>query len=977
MNADKKEDNNRAKKKGLPCCSSSYTFEFFFLICVHLRSSAVPSFVLLPFWKRHLTMSLVCRNCSRPNPPEARYCYHDGVALDARAADRGPVDSGTQAFPHPFVFPSGRSCNNFDELVLASHELWDESTQLLKSGAYAGFVGFLGRADLMEAAKKAAGSADPERALDEFLARLPSTSRRPAKLHVEPLEVGLGQFDRAQTRTFVLRIRNEGMSLLHGSILSEGAPWLVMGDLPGVTKKLFECRHDIEVPVHVVGDRMRASNKPLEGRLVIESSGGGETIVVRAEVPVKPFPSGLLAGALSPRELAEKVRAAPKLAAPFFESGAVAAWYESNGWVYPVQGMQAPGLGGIQQFFEALGLSTPPHVEVSDLFVRFQGPPGSSLEYAIQVSAVEHRAVFANATTAVPWLKIGKVTQVGQKASIPLLVPSVPGHLGEMHHGKVLIMANGNQRFTVSVSLSVAATVVLPQPSRATAQGGIASRSQPPAALPVPRHDISVVDEDGSTPRESDGAPAELPPLDPSTLPRQQLWPHLVPLVLFLVLLAGTVVHDALLSPVKEEKPPKQPKAETLLDPNPFVALRVHDRPLGKEAGTARLFEALRAPTMRFGLVMPRAHDPRDRKKLKRLTYDPWGRTNNTCLRIDDKEILFWDVKGKRQPVTPQSEPGKDLKRHEAVWTWKDVEVRQTVEVVPGPQSYRYDTCLVRYRLENKGTGRPRVGIRFLLDTFIGSNDGTPFSIPGRSGLCDTQEKFDTPMSVPDFIETLERDDLSNPGTVARLQFHLGKTIEAPLRVFLGGWPDSSLSKPYPTADGANTLWEVPEMGISDLRTFRKREGKADWQDSEPDSAVSIFWEERPLNPKEKREVGFAYGLGAVTGDQAGHFGLSLAGRFVPGGEFTLTAQVRNPVKGEKLTLTLPQGFSLTEGNLEQEVPPAEAGATRAIRVVTWRVKAGPEGQHEMVVRSSNGTSQKQPVIVFKPGSGSRPGVFD
>src|SRR5204863_292890 len=64
-----------------------------------------------------------------------------------------------------------------------------------------------------------------------------------------------------------------------------------------------------------------------------------------------------------------------------------------------------------------------------------------------------------------------------------------------------------------------------------------------------------------------------------------------------------------------------------------------------------------------------------------------------------------------------------------------NVEVTQTVEVVPGEQSARLDTALIRYTLTNLGKTPHTVGIRFLLDTYIGENDGVPFTIPGRAGL--------------------------------------------------------------------------------------------------------------------------------------------------------------------------------------------------------------------------------------------------
>ncbi len=51
-------------------------------------------------------------------------------------------------------------------------------------------------------------------------------------------------------------------------------------------------------------------------------------------------------------------------------------------------------------------------------------------------------------------------------------------------------------------------------------------------------------------------------------------------------------------------------------------------------------------PTMRFGLVMLREKDPKHPDRLKKLTFDEWGRTNNTCLRVDGKDYLFGQPPG-------------------------------------------------------------------------------------------------------------------------------------------------------------------------------------------------------------------------------------------------------------------------------------------------------------------------------------------
>ena len=62
-----------------------------------------------------------------------------------------------------------------------------------------------------------------------------------------------------------------------------------------------------------------------------------------------------------------------------------------------------------------------------------------------------------------------------------------------------------------------------------------------------------------------------------------------------------------------------------------------------------------------------------------------------------------------------------------------------------------------------------KVGLRVMLDTFIGANDGVPFTIPGKPGFVDTKADFGE-KQIPDYIEAVENpDDPKNPGTVARL----------------------------------------------------------------------------------------------------------------------------------------------------------------------------------------------------------------
>jgi hypothetical protein len=285
------------------------------------------------------------------------------------------------------------------------------------------------------------------------------------------------------------------------------------------------------------------------------------------------------------------------------------------------------------------------------------------------------------------------------------------------------------------------------------------------------------------------------------------------------------------------------------------------------------------------------------------------------------------------------------------------------VELVPGPQSRLLDTCLVRYVIENGDPNAAHtVGLRFLLDTQIGANDGVPFLIPGETALCDTLKDFRTPREVPDYLLALERDDLANPGTVASVGLKVGGGVEPPDRVTLGVWPGHPLQRLGATqAVGSWTLWDVPVLPIKTPLRLKLQPGEGWW----PDSAVTLYWKERPLPPLGKRVVGFSYGLGSLAASQSkGKLALSVGGLLTPGSEMTVTALVHDPQPDETVTLLLPEGLQLADGSPRQTVRPPPPGAARKTSPVTWRVRVGDNGVYELRAFSSTGAEQSCTVTI-------------
>jgi hypothetical protein len=831
-------------------------------------------------------MAQTCGQCSRVNPPDAAFCYFDGSALPGTARNGGPVAAGQRRFPSAFIFPGGRSCRTFDELAVCCQEEWPAARDLLKQGYFESFLSGLGRADLAVAARQAARFPDPDRGLDLLLTRLPTGVLEAPKLLVDPQEVSLGQVHVGEDRSFELHLENRGMRLLYGSVSCEDCNWLVLGGSKGASEKHFQFGAETVIPVHVQGTRLRAGRKPLEGKLVVDSNGGTVTVVVRTDVPVKPFAEGVLAGARSPRQIAEKAKLKPVDAAELFENGAVARWYKENGWSYPVTAPGAKGPAAVQQFFEVLGLTIPPKVEISEKSVALRGNVGDTVRHELLVSNHEKKAkpVFAHAISNQAWLEVGRAKLNGRTAAIPLAIPAVPDREGETLTARVVVIANGNQRFVVPVALEVG--------------GNLRFGNAPPLSESGPALSLDSAD----SPIRTKATRAH----GLSTLSRilgvgRLAWPAL----LLVMLLCGVLYYDAF----QHEEPDTG-----LLDPEPRLLAHYND-------------------SMRFGITMLKEPDPTQPGKYKRLTYDERGATHNTCIKIDDQDLLFgfvgpssWWARDPKKGEIRRFDPKTGDSRAE--WETKSsISVTQTVRLVPGEQTRVLDTYLIRYTIENKSNDGHKVGLRAMLDTFIGANDGSPFVIPGQAGLLDTMRVF-SQKEIPDYVEALEHPDLLNPGTVA----HLGlKGLRA---------PDSRALEP------------ILEMRI--CHWPRYSEVRWDW-DLEPinkdpekkDSCVALYWAYQDMNPGEVRELGFTYGLNSVSSGD-GQIGLSVGGSFKPDGEFTVTAYIKDSKPGQKVKLDLPSGLALLQGeSAEKDV---EKGAE--FSQVSWRLRAKSVGLFRATVTS-------------------------
>ena len=386
---------------------------------------------------------LVCPRCQRTNPEVAEFCYFDG-------ADLRPHEGGGNRLRQEFVFPSGRRCRTFDDLAQGCQDEWASAKDLLHKGIFGQFLTVNGRADLVKIAQEARNQADPDIGLVRFINALPVTRSQAPRLDLNPRRFLLGNLTAGDTRQLQVTISNQGQGLLQGTMkVSEGGQWLhLAGSANGECSLRIAKDQNVSLQVDTKG--MPAA-QTYGGKLTVITNGGVVEVPVRMDLMAQPFPRPPFQGAKTPREMAERMRAQPKAAVPLVENGEIARWFAGNSWNYPVRGTPARGVAGIQQFFEAMGLSKPPAVMVAQPEVRFSCIYPQSQRFQVAVHTTARKWVYASVESDSSWLKVLTPHVAGPKqATIAFEVDSRFLPAGRCE-GRLKIQANAGQNLAIRV----------------------------------------------------------------------------------------------------------------------------------------------------------------------------------------------------------------------------------------------------------------------------------------------------------------------------------------------------------------------------------------------------------------------------------------------------------------------------------------------------------------------------------------------
>lgn len=339
------------------------------------------------------------------------------------------------------------------------------------------------------------------------------------------------------------------------------------------------------------------------------------------------------------------------------------------------------------------------------------------------------------------------------------------------------------------------------------------------------------------------------------------------------------------------------------IDPAPAISLRFNER-------------------QRFGIRFVAPDDPDVVLPVRRLTSSMDGSTSFASIRLDGQVHLFGQAPGQwgRDDDNPRRRLiGLELipkRKWVSAWEYPGpVRITQTVVVLPNEDTRRLDTVFVHFQMHNRDAEKAHtVGLRYLLDTHAGEEDGVPFVVPGQKGRLHKPRTFTGPQ-VPALIQAIERDHFDEPGAVPTLSFPESQgeeaaLLEAPERVVLGRIPE--------TAE-----WDF------EMRDFDKG-----------DSCIAMYWKERKLEPGERRSVAFMYGQGKLFIENRPRWGnepelaVSYGPRPSPGGEFDIIAWVKNPHVDQVVRIELPREFQLFQG-----APTSRKVPFGRVTQVSWKVR--------------------------------------
>lgn len=247
----------------------------------------------------------------------------------------------------------------------------------------------------------------------------------------------------------------------------------------------------------------------------------------------------------------------------------------------------------------------------------------------------------------------------------------------------------------------------------------------------------------------------------------------------------------------------------------------------------------------RFAVETTGGAPARENDDNKPLIYgrpNPW--TSYTSLWINSQKYVFGGSTERRAGDEAKygeviQEP--TIKNNQIITKTRfdNVIVEQILSIVKSSTTGLADSAQIKYRVINEGDKEEKVGLRIMLDTMLGENDGAPFRL-GENTISTDKLYYDK--QLDDFWQAF--DSISNPQVTSQGSFR-GPDVSTPDKVYFSDW--GSL------ADG---VWDFDYNPGQEF--IRKGE-------YEIDSAIAMYWVPEIIEAGESKTYITKYGLGGIT----------------------------------------------------------------------------------------------------------------
>jgi hypothetical protein len=335
--------------------------------------------------------------------------------------------------------------------------------------------------------------------------------------------------------------------------------------------------------------------------------------------------------------------------------------------------------------------------------------------------------------------------------------------------------------------------------------------------------------------------------------------------------------------------------------------------------------------TGRFAIDVTGGDPGRSDDDDKPLVYGhpkPW--TSFTTLWIDGKNYVFGKAGNKRSGYgLPGGDiiekPNMENDRLVMKCKYGSLVVEQLLDIARSPSTGALDTARIKYVIDNSGSEPVEIGVRTLLDTMVGDNDGAPFRIGTRAVTTDYSCNNN---EIPDFWQAF--DSIAKPAVIAQGTLK-GGDVTTPDRLIFTNW-----------GKAADNPWDIKVDTGADFTRLGE---------DELDSAVAMYWNPRMLKPGEQMSITAYYGLGGITFSPGKTFlGISAPAevQYSINGSKSYTIMMYLEHRGEakarnvKISLNLPDGLECTSGKTTIVIPELTPGVTQQY---SWDIR--PNGKEQ------------------------------